>query len=530
MHGVGDGPELGVYGVYQPREKLMNTKKPAYRKVLAFFGSKGEKPMDSNRDRTRHIRSHFGPARAWGIFVLITLFVNPGWAQPFTPLALHDATSKELMARIDDHFAAPDDAAKTDPWVSQVRLKQAAQFKRMVRAQAFVKNDSLQAYVEGYFDRIARSNDVGDGSRLVLILNSPERNAASYGSGVFVVTAGLLANLNDPSQLAFIFAHELAHDRLQHVQQNLAALSGERETRNRAAFARILWSDSSPEAIDAFRTAIYANAATSRRCESQADSMALELIQRAGFDNRASISALKALVTDKPGNGGVAMFASLDFNDYPFKDRWLNERLTVYNRKPASTYLMSFDSVRTHPELESRISVLSTHLKTDADLSFKPRPSAELRRAMEFATMMAFQTADAAYAASQYDIALHQILRLLQDRPGDPYLVTRAATIMLDLYHAKNERDGSLLATVTTGMTEEEIMVNTVLHNMSREELAEMAYHFVNSKENFDRSKRSHYYLLWQACQVTERHSVREKVSAAYRQRFGTSIESFGLQ
>lgn len=48
------------------------------------------------------------------------------------------------------------------------------------------------------------------------ILDDPQINAASAGSGQFYVTRGLLEKAND-QQLAGVLAHELAHDDLNHV-------------------------------------------------------------------------------------------------------------------------------------------------------------------------------------------------------------------------------------------------------------------------------------------------------------------------
>lgn len=448
----------------------------------------------------------------------------------FEPLELHGPRSIQLMSQIDDHLTSDLRSGK-DPWIEHVRVRQATFLKRMVRARAFINNDSLQTYVEQYFEGLVRKNALPDKSRLVLIMNSPESNAACYGSGVFIVTSGLLANMPDEGSLAFILAHEIAHDELLHVQQSLRALSRERESRNPAsAFARILLTDVNEEYIDAFRTTMYASAAMSREHEMKADSLALSFIQRAGYVPASAGRALSTLASLRDASSNE-LFGAFQFNDFPFKPHWLDERLKVYHRKPANTYLWSFDSLRSHPQMERRIHELatySTQLNTSEKGSMSGAQIASGRQA-EMSTLMAFQSIEAAYQTSQYDIALFNLLRMLKAHSGDPYLVKRTTGILVDMVHAKNQGDLSTLSQFTSNLSESERLVNNFLFNMSKEEVAELAYHFINNRDNFDPSSPSHYYLLWETCDLTSRDQVKAKVAGAYNRRFDGDIQNFRM-
>lgn len=456
-----------------------------------------------------------------------------GQSRKFTPLRLHGPKSVELMSKIDKHLAGELSARTTpDPWIEHVRLRQATLLKRMVRARAFVDNDTVQLYVERYFEQLAQANKLSLKSRLVLIMNSPESNAACYGSGVFIVTTGLLSNMPDEASLAFILAHEIAHDELSHVQQSLRALSRERETRNPAAtFARILLTDVNEEYIDAFRTTMYASAAMSRELEMQADSMALSLIQQAGYAPNASCRALSTLASLRNSEADD-LFKPFQFNDFPFKEHWLDERLKVYYRKPANTFLWSFDSLRSHPQTEQRIQTLSNY-QSDFDRlpcdDISPSHNTDSDAGLNISSLMALQSIEAAYQGSQYDIALYGILRRLKTHPGHPYLVMRTTRILVDMFHAKNERDVSMLSQFTSNLNNSERLVNNLLFNLSKEEVAELAYHFINNRDNFDAGDRAHYYLLWETCGLTSRDQLKAKVAAAYTTRFKEDIRTFRL-
>ena len=57
---------------------------------------------------------------------------------------------------------------------------------------------------------------IGSGQAQVSVVDDPQINAGSAGSGQFVVTSGLLQRAND-DQLQAVMAHEVAHDDLGHV-------------------------------------------------------------------------------------------------------------------------------------------------------------------------------------------------------------------------------------------------------------------------------------------------------------------------
>lgn len=448
----------------------------------------------------------------------------------FEPLQLHEARSAKLISAIDDHFAEEIGAGITKgTWIEHVRQRQAMLLKRMVRARTFINDDTLQRYVDRYFERIVRTNGLMEKKRLVLIMNSAESNAACYGSGVFIVTVGLLANMPDESSLAFILAHEVAHDEMSHVQQSLLALSRARESRNpRAAFAKILLTEVNTEYIDAFRTTMYASAAMSREHELQADSLALAFVYRAGYSPSSGTRALQSLETMRHSDPSC-LFAPVEFHDFPFKQHWLNERLKVFHHKPVNTFLWSYDSLRSHPEIVNRINRLSGY-GMPADPANKLRTSAyetiDSGTRARVILLSAFQSVEAAYEANQYDVALFNLLRLLNEHPGNAYLVTRTAGILVDMYHAKNERYLETVSPFTSHLSESERLVNNFLFNLSKEEVAELAYHFLNNKGNFDPNDAGHYYLLWQTCHLTSREAVKLKVANAYRQRFGGDIQS----
>ncbi|MCC2095549.1 MAG: M48 family metallopeptidase, partial [Hyphomicrobiales bacterium] len=132
----------------------------------------------------------------------------------------------------------------------------------------------------------------GNGRRLdvsphVAILDSPSYNAVLQGNRLYV-TRGMLAMLNDRSELAAILAHELGHLIAGHARHRIAA-----REQAVAAAVDIAMTFRDPELT---RRAVAAQklslAAFSREQEYEADRISVALMARAGYDPQGAIRSL----------------------------------------------------------------------------------------------------------------------------------------------------------------------------------------------------------------------------------------------
>lgn len=62
----------------------------------------------------------------------------------------------------------------------------------------------------------------------VFLLNDSQPNAFSLGSGVIVISKGLIGTLESPSELSAVLAHEMSHEYLGHIANVLREESGKR--------------------------------------------------------------------------------------------------------------------------------------------------------------------------------------------------------------------------------------------------------------------------------------------------------------
>ena len=123
-----------------------------------------------------------------------------------------------------------------DREVRRINFERRMAFMEKVFDGAFIKDDSLENYVGNVLNNIVEYNTLQSYPRRALILSSPHVNAVCYGQGIYAVTISLLSRIENENQLAFILAHELAHDELGHIRSRIvqeADLDLEEKARSR---------------------------------------------------------------------------------------------------------------------------------------------------------------------------------------------------------------------------------------------------------------------------------------------------------
>jgi predicted Zn-dependent protease len=123
-------------------------------------------------------------------------------------------------------------------------------------------------------------------------------NAFALPGGFVFITVSLLDLCKrDRGEIAFFLGHEIGHVRRNHAKDHMAV-----DTILKAVSARL------PKAGQMLRH--MASKGYSRMLELEADEEAVRLAAAAGFDTRASISALKRLTRLAPGPSGLAEYLS----------------------------------------------------------------------------------------------------------------------------------------------------------------------------------------------------------------------------
>lgn len=387
----------------------------------------------------------------------------------------------------------------------------------LVKDRKIIKDDSLKSYLHEIIKKITANNDVIT-PRKVLVLKSTKTNAYSLGDGTLIICNGLLAKMDSEEELAFILAHEIAHWQLSHFKKKIKKNIAANELYNpEEEFKSVKKGTYSLESIHNIKSWHYNRQSFSREVELEADSLGLILFLNAYKNPYSAILALHHLDSGLIQSPylGPQIFSELNFANYPFKKEWA--LVTQSGHVDLSNY-NSFDpdSSRTHPVLESRVSLLRTYVNEGSIQDSLSVDSTYLT----IKTNAEFENVGCAMNNGNIDQALYLALRLKHRYPKNAYLVKMIGNIFLTMYDLKEDDIHIKYKSDTTGYNNEQQYVYNFIHNIRRSELLELAFYFINQKENFNRTNEDHYYILFEICRLSNRRKMQYVVRENYRKDF----------
>src|SRR6185312_11882515 len=88
--------------------------------------------------------------------------------------------------------------------------------------EPIVQNKDLVDYINRIGKRLAASKHAGDFPFTFEVINTPEINAFALPGGPMFVNTGLIAAVDNESELAGVLAHEMSHVALRHGTTNVS--------------------------------------------------------------------------------------------------------------------------------------------------------------------------------------------------------------------------------------------------------------------------------------------------------------------
>jgi len=228
--------------------------------------------------------------------------------------------------------------------------------------------DEVTDYIQRIGDRLTESDSRLKGRLRFYTLNSNEANAFSTDQGMVFVTTGLIAQMTNEAQLAFVLAHEIIHYQEEHVldlydyvTDNKSLTYGEKVR----FFSKY-----------------------SRDNEFEADKMGVKLFHAAGY---ASSEITKTF--------DVLIYSYLPFEEIPFHKEYFNtEHLFVpeqlfKTRKNEITAKQRYnDQYTSHPNVAKRIEALEKEIASYSDwgtvLNFPEQSFDEVRTICRYESIL----------------------------------------------------------------------------------------------------------------------------------------------
>lgn len=202
--------------------------------------------------------------------------------------------------------------------------------------------DPLSEYVNLVADKVM-VNDLELRSKLrFYVVKSNEVNAFATNAGIIFITVGLIAQIENEAQLAFVLSHEIAHIEKYHSIETVLEAQKVME-RNRRDYAGY---DDRIRVLSSF----------SREKELEADSLGFKRYISAGYDKNAAVTMMDVLQFSFTPFVDVKFDpAILELDSMKFPDKC---RLLTPPAIPLSTDETD-DSKSTHPNIKKRREMLS---------------------------------------------------------------------------------------------------------------------------------------------------------------------------
>lgn len=172
------------------------------------------------------------------------------------------------------------------------------------RKGLLLEQAELVAYLKRVGQRVVAAGAATVQGPRFMVMRTPQVNAFALPNGDIYLTAGLLAQLHNESQLAMVLAHEYAHVELRHA---LRAYETRRSSIMAAHIADLFLMGTSL----AYLPALAAVSGYSREQEGEADRVALERLLAAGYDGEAALGVFELLAAlDQDDERGAWVFRS----------------------------------------------------------------------------------------------------------------------------------------------------------------------------------------------------------------------------
>jgi hypothetical protein len=442
-----------------------------------------------------------------------------------------------MLGRLEKMF---DTEAKTDfkdyqrdPIVQSINIERVVALKRSVRQGYFLEDPILQQFVNAVLERIVDANGLSDQTnRYAFVADNAARSASCHGKGIFIVNVGLLAAIRSEDQLAFVLAHEIAHDELGHIREKILLERNVKLQAKSKKFVKQVFrynNDIDLEELEEYRNTAYQVMRYSRSAETQADSLGLLYLSKAGYQKEGALELLDLLKEKvKPKYEiGIDFFLPFDSPQYPFQTYWLNEKPAVYNAsRKGGTNVFSYDSLLSHPDLQRRLAYLDAAAYEVSDYI----PGTKTNPSLSIATSE-LQIIHSALRAGKFDLTLYYAMQMLKKYPENAFVISRIGIALLNSLLAKDDNVFRNIVSPYTGTyNEEQRLMNNFLYNLERKELGEVAYHFMKRNDHFNPQERGHYYLLWRLCDLTYRYDEKSSVAKLYNSKFGSDISAFSFK
>lgn len=284
-------------------------------------------------------------------------------------------------------------------------------------------NDPLGIYVNKVADELLKNDPELRKQIHIYVTKSPDVNAHAFDKGFIFINAGLLAQLENEAQLAYVISHEITHVVKKHsVNQYIENMKLERGT--------------SSYETGSYEARNIAKYRFSQENETEADAEGLVRIKESGYSVKALSGAFDVL------QYSYLPFELVDFKKSFFEDEYLILPDTVFLKKTSEIKANDDydDTKSTHPNIRKRRGAVEPELVVSDEASRKKYlvSEEEFKKAREIAR---FESCRLYLIDRDYVNAIYASYILLEKYPENLYLKKIVAKALYNIAISESSSD-----------------------------------------------------------------------------------------
>lgn len=359
------------------------------------------------------------------LFILATLlFTSSIFAQLYKPVdtIVSKSESQKLLKFFESKTKELEQEFRAYDVVNKKLIKDFVSSRKemmegLTKENYLLFDKELEEYFNNQFKQVAQKNNIPVDGLRVFLSRDTSPNAYSMGDGIFVFHLSLLALLENEEELNFIIGHELAHYHLQHLQNRfkkaMEVASSEEYAKQNKEIKKSRYNRFT-RSLEVYREMQYGNSSISRLRELEADSLSFVLMKAI---NKNPYNAITALEKSDTLSLPEILKVNLDMlkvhfstDKLPFDDEWTSGYdFSKYNYQTGKVDIFGIhkDSLRSHPEMEERISRLKELLPKGSELS-----NSETDNFIKLKEKIRLENVYAHYCLEEYGRGIYLIIQL----------------------------------------------------------------------------------------------------------------------
>lgn len=406
------------------------------------------------------------------------------------PIEYYSLSRDQVRAGVDGIEGLSED--KADDLVNNVYFYRNSLFES---GHVYIQN-SVTSYVEKVLDIVLDAAPQYKDQIHVYVTRSLVHNARCFPDGSLYINLGLIADLDNESQLAFILAHEAAHYIKKHAVSDLKRLE---EVSNRA-----------DEYASNGKIQVFKRLQFSRDSEFDADSYGVQLLLESPFDAMEGVKALGKLgassdsLTDSDPN--LELFKKYFDTEYcKYDTSWItDEELETVRRHAREDWGDDFftqdfdDLLSTHPDIEKRQYALKEIIENMRDDITKSTDRKGLTGYEEIKDKAHIELIENSLREAYYFNAMYMATQLIDKYPENDYLSSAIAKSLYWISYYKEINKGKLdLKEPPLSNDRAYLRTRSVIQNLDISNTKKLSYGYVKSLSTD--LKDSEYSLFYMA-------------------------------